>query len=96
MSQLPELTRQHNLRAVITDGFAVLSLGDIGPEVGMPVMEGKCALLKAFGDMDAFPQCVKIQDVDELVNVVYLNSGSSGGINLEDIAVPAALKLSGS
>ena len=79
-----ELTRRHNLCAVITDGTAVLGLGDIGPEAGMPVMEGKCALFKAFADVDAFPLCVKSKDVDEFVNAVYLMSGSFGGINLED------------
>jgi len=83
-----ELTRRHNLCAVITDGSAVLGLGDIGPEAGMPVMEGKCVLFKAFGGVDAFPLCVKTQDVDEFVNAVYLLSGSFGGINLEDIAAP--------
>ena len=77
-----ELTRRHNLCAVITDGSAVLGLGNIGPEAGMPVMEGKCALFKAFGDVDAFPLCVKSQNVDEFVNAVYLISGSFGSINL--------------
>ena len=77
-----DLTRRHNLCAVITDGSAVLGLGDIGPEAGMPVMEGKCVLFKAFGDVDAFPLCVKTKDVDEFVNTVYLISGSFGGINL--------------
>ena len=83
-----ELTRRHNLCAVITDGTAVLGLGDIGPEAGMPVMEGKCALFKSFGNVDAFPPCVKSKDVDEFVNAVYLMSGSFGGINLEDISAP--------
>jgi len=88
-----ELTRRHNLCAVITDGSAVLGLGDIGPEAGMPVMEGKCALFKAFGDVDAFPLCVKSKDVDEFVNAVYLMSGSFGGINLEDISAPRCFEI---
>ena len=88
-----ELTRRHNLVAVITDGSAVLGLGDIGPEAGMPVMEGKCVLFKAFGGVDAFPLCVKTQDVDEFVNAVYLLSGSFGGINLEDIAAPRCFEI---
>ena len=88
-----ELTRRHNLCAVITDGSAVLGLGDIGPEAGMPVMEGKCVLFKAFGDVDAFPLCVKTKDVDEFVNTVYLISGSFGGINLEDIAAPRCFEI---
>ena len=88
-----DLTRRHNLCAVITDGSAVLGLGDIGPEAGMPVMEGKCALFKAFGDVDAFPLCVKTQDVDEFVNAVYLISGSFGGVNLEDIAAPRCFEI---
>ena len=88
-----ELTRRHNLCAVITDGSAVLGLGDIGPEAGMPVMEGKCVLFKAFGNVDAFPLCVKTQDVDEFVNAVYLMSGSFGGINLEDIAAPRCFEI---
>ena len=88
-----ELTRRHNLCAVITDGSAVLGLGDIGPEAGMPVMEGKCALFKAFADVDAFPLCVKSKDVDELVNAVYLMSGSFGGINLEDISAPRCFEI---
>jgi len=88
-----ELTRRHNLCAVITDGTAVLGLGDIGPEAGMPVMEGKCVLFKAFGDVDAFPLCVKTKDVDEFVNAVYLMSGSFGGINLEDIAAPRCFEI---
>ena len=88
-----DLTRRSNLCAVITDGSAVLGLGDIGPEAGMPVMEGKCALFKAFGDVDAFPLCVKTKDVDEFVNAVYLISGSFGGINLEDISAPRCFEI---
>ncbi len=88
-----DLTRRHNLCAVITDGSAVLGLGDIGPEAGMPVMEGKCALFKAFGDVDAFPLCVKTKDVDEFVQAVQLISGSFGGINLEDIAAPRCFEI---
>ncbi len=88
-----ELTRRHNLCAVITDGTAVLGLGDIGPEAGMPVMEGKCALFKAFGDVDAIPLCVKSKDVDEFVNAVALISGSFGGINLEDISAPRCFEI---
>ena len=88
-----ELTRRHNLCAVITDGSAVLGLGDIGPEAGMPVMEGKCALFKAFADVDAFPLCIKTKDVDEFVNAVYLMSGSFGGINLEDISAPRCFEI---
>ncbi len=88
-----ELTRRHNLCAVITDGTAVLGLGDIGPEAGMPVMEGKCVLFKNFGGVDAFPLCVKTKDVDEFVNAVYLISGSFGGINLEDIAAPRCFEI---
>ena len=88
-----DLTRRHNLCAVITDGSAVLGLGNIGPEAGMPVMEGKCALFKAFGNVDAFPLCVKSQDVDEFVNAVYLMSGSFGGINLEDISEPRCFEI---
>ncbi|MDY3225671.1 MAG: malic enzyme-like NAD(P)-binding protein [Candidatus Faecousia sp.] len=88
-----ELTRRHNLCAVITDGSAVLGLGDIGPEAGMPVMEGKCALFKAFADVDAFPLCIKTKDVDEFVNAVYLISGSFGGINLEDISAPRCFEI---
>ena len=87
------LTRRHNLCAVITDGTAVLGLGDIGPEAGMPVMEGKCALFKTFGDVDAFPLCVKSKDVDAFVNTVYLISGSFGGINLEDISAPRCFEI---
>ena len=88
-----ELTRRHNLCAVITDGSAVLGLGDIGPEAGMPVMEGKCVLFKSFADVDAFPLCIKTKDVDEFVNTVYLLSGSFGGINLEDIAAPRCFEI---
>ena len=88
-----DLTRRHNLCAVITDGSAVLGLGNIGPEAGMPVMEGKCALFKAFGNVDAFPLCVKSQEVDEFVNAVYLMSGSFGGINLEDISAPRCFEI---
>ena len=88
-----ELTRRHNLCAVITDGSAVLGLGDIGPEAGMPVMEGKCVLFKSFGGVDAFPLCIKTQDVDEFVNAVYLISGSFGGINLEDISAPRCFEI---
>ena len=88
-----ELTRRHNLCAVITDGTAVLGLGDIGPEAGMPVMEGKCVLFKSFGDVDAFPLCVKSKDVDEIVNTIAMISGSFGGINLEDIAAPRCFEI---
>ena len=88
-----ELTRRHNMCAVITDGTAVLGLGDIGPEAGMPVMEGKCVLFKSFGDVDAFPLCVKTKDVDEFVRTVALISGSFGGINLEDIAAPRCFEI---
>lgn len=88
-----ELTRRNNLVAVITDGTAVLGLGDIGPEAGMPVMEGKCALFKAFGDVDAFPICIKSKDVDEIVNTIYMISGSFGGINLEDISAPRCFEI---
>ena len=88
-----ELTRRHNLCAVVTDGTAVLGLGDIGPEAGMPVMEGKCVLFKSFGDVDAFPICIKSKDVDEIVNTVYLISGSFGGINLEDISSPRCFEI---
>ena len=88
-----ELTRRWNLCAVVTDGTAVLGLGDIGPEAGMPVMEGKCVLFKAFGDVDAFPLCVKSKDVDEIVNTIYLLSGSFGGVNLEDIAAPRCFEI---
>ncbi len=88
-----KLTRRNNLVAVITDGTAVLGLGDIGPEAGMPVMEGKCALFKEFGDVDAFPLCIRSKDVDEIVRTVYLISGSFGGINLEDIAAPRCFEI---
>lgn len=88
-----ELTRRHNLCLVISDGTAVLGLGDIGPEASMPVMEGKCVLFKSFGDVDAFPMCIKSKDVDEIVNTVYLISGSFGGVNLEDIAAPRCFEI---
>ena len=88
-----ELTRRWNLCAVITDGTAVLGLGDIGPEAGMPVMEGKCVLFKSFGNVDAFPLCVRTKDVDEFVNTVYNISGSFGGINLEDISAPRCFEI---
>ncbi len=88
-----ELTRRHNLCAVVTDGTAVLGLGDIGPEAGMPVMEGKCVLFKEFGDVDAFPLCIKSKEVDDIVNTVYLLSGSFGGVNLEDISAPRCFEI---
>ncbi|MBQ3403207.1 MAG: NAD-dependent malic enzyme, partial [Synergistaceae bacterium] len=88
-----DLTRRHNLCLVVTDGSAVLGLGDIGPEAGMPVMEGKCVLFKAFGGVDAFPLCVKTKDVDAFVETVYNISGSFGGINLEDIAAPRCFEI---
>ncbi|MBQ9063989.1 MAG: NAD-dependent malic enzyme [Blautia sp.] len=93
ISRSYDLTRRHNLCAVITDGSAVLGLGDIGPEAGMPVMEGKCVLFKEFGDVDAFPLCVRTKDVDEFVNTVALISGSFGGINLEDISAPRCFEI---
>ncbi len=93
ISKSYELTRRSNLVAVITDGTAVLGLGDIGPEAGMPVMEGKCALFKTFADVDAFPLCVRSKDVDEIVRTIYLISGSFGGINLEDISAPRCFEI---
>ena len=88
-----ELTRRWNMCLVVTDGSAVLGLGDIGPEAGMPVMEGKCVLFKAFGDVDACPLCIKSHDVDEIVNTIYLISGSFGGVNLEDISAPRCFEI---
>lgn len=88
-----DLTRRHNMCLVVTDGTAVLGLGDIGPEAGMPVMEGKCVLFKAFGDVDAFPLCIKSKDVDEIVNTIYMISGSFGGVNLEDISAPRCFEI---
>ena len=88
-----ELTRRWNMCLVVTDGSAVLGLGDIGPEAGMPVMEGKCVLFKAFGDVDAFPLCIRSHDVDEIVNTIYLISGSFGGVNLEDISAPRCFEI---
>lgn len=88
-----ELTRRWNMCAVVTDGSAVLGLGDIGPEAGMPVMEGKCVLFKAFADVDAFPICVKSKDVDKIVDTIYMISGSFGGINLEDISAPRCFEI---
>ena len=93
ISKSYELTRRSNLVAVITDGTAVLGLGDIGPEAGMPVMEGKCALFKTFADVDAFPLCIRSKDVDEIVRTIYLLSGSFGGINLEDISAPRCFEI---
>lgn len=88
-----DLTRRHNMCLVVTDGSAVLGLGDIGPEAGMPVMEGKCVLFKAFGDVDAFPLCIKSHDVDTIVDTIYMISGSFGGINLEDISAPRCFEI---
>ena len=88
-----ELTRRWNMCLVVTDGSAVLGLGNIGPEAGMPVMEGKCVLFKAFADVDAFPLCIKSNDVDEIVNTIYLISGSFGGVNLEDISAPRCFEI---
>ena len=93
ISKSYELTRRWNTCLVVTDGSAVLGLGDIGPEAGMPVMEGKCVLFKSFGDVDAFPLCIKSKDVDEIVNTIYLISGSFGGVNLEDIAAPRCFEI---
>ena len=94
ISKSYDLTRRGNLVAVVTDGTAVLGLGDIGPEAGMPVMEGKCALFKRFGNVDAIPLCIRSKDVDEIVNTVRLLAGSFGGINLEDISAPRAAQAS--
>lgn len=93
VEQSYELTRRHNLCLVVTDGTAVLGLGDIGPEAGMPVMEGKCVLFKSFGDVDAFPLCIKSKSVDDIVNTIYLISGSFGGVNLEDISAPRCFEI---
>ncbi|NLB70448.1 MAG: NADP-dependent malic enzyme [Chloroflexi bacterium] len=93
INQSYELTRRWNMCAVVTDGSAVLGLGDIGPEAGMPVMEGKCVLFKSFGGVDAFPLCIKSKDVDQIVETIYLVSGSFGGINLEDIAAPRCFEI---
>jgi malate dehydrogenase (oxaloacetate-decarboxylating) len=93
VSKSYDLTRRWNMCLVVTDGTAVLGLGDIGPEAGMPVMEGKCVLFKSFGDVDAFPLCIKSKDVDEIVNTVYLISGAFGGVNLEDIAAPRCFEI---
>ena len=93
VEQSYELTRRHNLCLVVTDGSAVLGLGDIGPEAGMPVMEGKCVLFKAFGDVDAFPLCIKSHDVNEIVNTIYMISGSFAGVNMEDISAPRCFEI---
>lgn len=93
INQSYELTRRHNMCLVVTDGTAVLGLGDIGPEAGMPVMEGKCVLFKAFGNVDAFPLCIKSKEVDEIVNTIYLISGSFGGVNLEDVSAPRCFEI---
>ncbi len=93
ISRSYELTRRHNMCLVVTDGSAVLGLGDIGPEAGMPVMEGKCVLFKAFGGVDAFPMCIKSQDVDTIVETIYQVSGSFGGVNLEDISAPRCFQI---
>ena len=93
LSKSYDLTRRWNLCAVVTDGTAVLGLGDIGPEAGMPVMEGKCVLFKSFGNVDAFPLCIKSKNVDEIVNTVYLVSGSFGGIILYDISAPRCFEI---
>lgn len=93
ISKSYELTRRHNLCLVVTDGTAVLGLGDIGPEAGMPVMEGKCVLFKSFGDVDAFPLCIRSKDVDEIVDTIALISGSFGGVNLEDISAPRCFEI---
>ena len=93
INQSYELTRRANMCLVVTDGSAVLGLGDIGPEAGMPVMEGKCVLFKEFGGVDAFPLCIKSHDVDEIVNTIYLISGSFGGVNLEDISAPRCFEI---
>lgn len=93
INQSYELTRRWNMCLVVTDGSAVLGLGDIGPEAGMPVMEGKCVLFKAFGNVDAFPLCIKSKDVDEIVNTIHMISGSFGGINLEDISAPRCFEI---
>jgi len=93
ISKSYELTRRWNMCLVVTDGSAVLGLGNIGPEAGMPVMEGKCVLFKSFGDVDAFPLCIKSNDVDEIVNTVYMISGSFGGVNLEDISAPRCFEI---